>query len=215
MSTLWLDTSTVDTSLALLEDGKILSLHVDQANALDFIFESLDTALEEAGQEFADLEKIYYCCGPGSSLGLRIASMALRTWKVTHPKIELFAAYTLPVYAALHAYRPEAPEAFTLLAQHRKDTWYKVRYADNAVSEMSELSDGEVSDLEAAPLYHVRQRKFATQPPSHSQPMEPNLAALPNVLLQSELFQLTPEPILFPATAPTFRKWTPERHRKA
>ena len=198
-----------------MDDGKILSLHIDQANALDFIFESLNDALEKAGQEFTDLEKIFYCCGPGSSLGLRIASMALRTWKVTNPSIELFAGYTLPLYAALHTCRSETPHSFTLLAQHRKDTWYKVTCMGDTVSEMSELSDEEVSGLEDLPLYHIRQRKFATQPPAHSQPMAPNLTAIPKVLEQSELFHSTPQPILFPVTIPTFRKWTPERHRKA
>ena len=73
---LWLDTSTQDTSLALLQNSEILSLNVQESNALDYLFETLQVLLDETQNRFSDLRSIYYCSGPGSSLGLRILSMA-------------------------------------------------------------------------------------------------------------------------------------------
>ncbi len=209
---LWLDTSTQDTSLALLQNSEILSLNVQESNALDYLFETLQVLLDETQNRFSDLRSIYYCSGPGSSLGLRILSMALRTWKVTHPDIQLMAGYTLPVYAAMEALRTNAQDSFTLLAQHRKDTWYSAVYQNGTTSEMNQMSDSEVQSLDGN-IFHIRQRKFATQPPESSQLLYPNLDALPQILGTAQLLQATDEPTLFPDTTPTFKKWTPQRHR--
>ena len=209
---LWLDTSTQDTSLALIESGEILSLKVQESNALDYLFESLQELLKETGRGFSDLHSIHYCSGPGSSLGLRILSMALRTWKVTHPDVQLMAAHTLPAYAAMELHRSGSPENFTLLAQHRKDTWYGVECSNGEISQMNELSDEQVQSLDGN-IFHIRQRKFATQPPEFSQVLQPNLEALPKILGDSNIFQSTTEPTVFPETTPSFKKWTPQRHR--
>ena len=209
---LWLDTSTQDTSLALIEHHELLSLKVQESNALDYLFESLQELLQETDMEFSDLNSIYYCCGPGSSLGLRILSMALRTWKVTHPNVQLMSAYTLPAYAAMELHRSGSPQNFTLLAQYRKDTWYGVDCSSGSISTMNELSDEEVQSLDGN-IFNIRQRKFATQPPESSQVLQPNLDALPKVLGDSTIFQSTAEPTVFPETTPSFKKWTPQRHR--
>jgi tRNA A37 threonylcarbamoyladenosine modification protein TsaB len=209
---LWLDTSTQDTSLALIENSEVVSLKVQESNALDYLFETLQVLLDETQNRFSDLQSIYYCSGPGSSLGLRILSMALRTWKVTHPNIQLMAGYTLPVYAALEALRPNAPESFTLLAQHRKDTWYSTVHQSGTNLEMNQMSDSEVQSLDGT-IFHIRQRKFATQPPESSQLLYPNLKALPNIIGSARLFEATDVPTVFPETTPAFKKWTPQRHR--
>jgi tRNA A37 threonylcarbamoyladenosine modification protein TsaB len=210
--TLWLDTSTQDTSLALFENGESLSLQVQESNALDYLFETLHQVFNETGKNFGDLHSIHFCSGPGSSLGLRILTMALRTWKVTHPHIRLMSGYTLPVYARLETSRKDAPDAFTLLAQHRKDTWYAVEASGESVSEMNEYSDDDVQSMHGN-IYHIRQRKFASQPPEKSRELQPNLTALPEILGDTKLFQPVDMPVVFPETSPSFRKWTPQRHK--
>ena len=212
--TLWLDTSTMDTSLALVDGDQTLAQRTAEASALDFIFEELADMFLETGVRFPDIESIHYVCGPGSSLGLRIACMALSSWKTAFPSLELRAAHTLPIYAALHAQEPSSPKEFQLLAQHRKDTWYHIQSTQECLTKMNALGDGQVAQLEGN-LYHLRQRKFATPPPPGSQPLQPNLKALPAVLQDETLFQTVENPTVFPETTPTFKKWIPQRHKKA
>jgi tRNA A37 threonylcarbamoyladenosine modification protein TsaB len=213
-TTLWLDTSTQDTNIALVREDRILALRCAEANALAFLFDELASMLLETGIRFPDIHSLHYVCGPGSSLGLRIACMAISTWKTAYPGLRLQAAHTLPAYAALHGLCPDAPPAFTLLAQHRKDTWYQVAHENGNISTMNTLSDDEVSKLEGN-LYHLPQRKFATSPPTSSQPLSPYLPALTEILQIPGLFQTVEKPTVFPEIVPTFKKWVPQRHSKA
>lgn len=212
--TLWLDTSTMDTCLALVVENKVLTQRIAEASALDFIFDELAGMFLETGVRFPDIESIHFTCGPGSSLGLRIACMALSTWKTAFPSLELRAARTLPIYAALHAQDPSSPNEFRLLAQHRKDSWYHIQSSQDGLTKMNAIDDAQVAKLEGH-LYHLRQRKFATPPPRSSQPLQPNLQALPTILQDENLFQSVEKPTVFPETTPSFKKWIPQRHKKA
>ncbi len=211
---LWLDTSSLETSIALLQDGRLLTHRTSETNTLDFLFSGLAGCLREQDLAFQDLGTIYYCEGPGSSLGLRIAAMALKTWKATHPGLRLSTCRSLPLHAALLAHSTETPECFTLVAQHRKGTWFSLQYDCNDGSrlEMNTLSDEEIPEIEG-PVYHMKQRKFATEPPAHFLPLETSLEALPEILKITGLFRKVDHPEFFDTGIPPFKKWTPQRHR--
>ena len=201
--------------MALLKDGEIIAHRTSEANALDFLFTGLEECLAEASASFGEIDGVCYCEGPGSAMGLRIAAMALMTWKTTSPKLCLHACRSLPLHAALFSLTPNAPDTFSLVAQWRKDTWYRFRHSKNDPPDwqtMDVLSDADAEALEGE-VFHVRQRKFATQPPSRFQPIPISLAHLPAALRMEGLLRATDQPEFFDPGMPSYKKWVPQRHR--
>jgi tRNA A37 threonylcarbamoyladenosine modification protein TsaB len=212
---LWLDASSIETSLALLRDGQLLSLRTSADNALDSLFTVLDACLHEHGLAFDDLSTLHYCGGPGSTLGLRIAAMARKTWKTLRPGLRLRTCNSLPLQTALLAQEPDAPARFTLVAQHRKGLWYKTEHHAGQPLQTTPdtLADEDIPQLQGT-VFHMQQRTFATPPPEHFQPMPLHLRNLPAILHADGLFREVEQPELFDTGTPTFQKWTPARHTK-
>ncbi len=213
---LWLDTSCTETSLALLQDGELLTLRSSSENALDFIFTALDSSLAEHSLSFKDIIEIHYCGGPGSTLGLRIAAMALKTWKALRPGIDLFTSNSLLVQTALLAEEPNHPTNFTLIAQHRKGLWYSLEYNGKQYSKdkPNTLSDEDIPKLRGI-IFHMQQRKFASNLPDNFQPMPVHHKHISKILQNNEIFHPVDKPEFFDTGTPTFSKWTPERHSKS
>ncbi|MBT5379050.1 MAG: hypothetical protein HOK49_08795 [Opitutae bacterium] len=215
VTSLWLDTSARETSVALIHDDQILTHIISETNALDSLFNGLKTCLRSEGLAFEDVDDIHYCEGPGSSLGLRISAMALKTWKTLRPKIPLYACRSLPLHAILLAEDVETPDSFSLVGQWKKGNWFHLKHKKNFVvtaGEMNTLTDEEVLELKG-PVYHIKQRKFSTHPPTHFLPVSTNLNGLPKALATPGLFREVDQPELFNLGKPTFKKWTPGRHR--
>lgn len=213
---LWLDTSTPEPNLALLRDGQILTEPTCQGNALDVLFTALDTSLHEQGIAFDDLTTLHYCGGPGSSLGLRIAAMALRIWKALRPDLRLRTCSSLALQAALLTEEPDAPPHFILVAQHRKGIWYKVEHHTGhpRQSEPEAMGEDDIPELRGT-LFHMQQRKFATPLPPHFLPMPLHTKNLPAVLHIDGLFREVEHPEFFDPGTPSFQKWQPRRHKSS
>jgi tRNA A37 threonylcarbamoyladenosine modification protein TsaB len=214
-TSLWLDTSALETSIALVRGDQILIQRISETNALDFLFSALGNCLKSKGLAFEELDDIYYCEGPGSSLGLRIGAMALKTWKTLRPEMPLYACRSLPFHAILLAGDVETPDSFSLVGQWKKGTWFHLEHQKNATTaaeEMNTLTDAEVLELKG-PVYHIKQRKFSTQPAAHFLPVSTNLNGLPKALITPGLFRKVDQPEFFNIGTPTFKKWTPGRHR--
>jgi hypothetical protein len=214
-ASLWVDTSALETSIALVRDDQILIQHISETNALDFLFSALENCLKAKGLAFEELGDIYYCEGPGSCLGLRIGVMALKTWKTLRPEMPLYACRSLPFHAILLSEDVETPDSFSLVGQWKKGIWFHFEHKENAkpvVGGMNTLTDEEVLELKG-PVYHIKQRKFSTQPAAHFLPVSTNLNGLPKALITPGLFRKVDQPELFSLGTPTFKKWTPVRHR--
>ena len=123
-ASLWLDTSARETSIALVRGHQILIQRISETNALDFLFSALGNCLKSKDLAFEELGDIYYCEGPGSSLGLRIGAMALKTWKTLRPEMPLYACRSLPLHAILLAEDVETPDSFSLVGQWKKGLWF-------------------------------------------------------------------------------------------
>lgn len=78
--------------LPLVVDASSTPLHVgipngngwekmvtDQGQAMDGLFRAIGTLFEERSDEINSVNVIYFCCGPGSTLGLRLAATLVRT----------------------------------------------------------------------------------------------------------------------------------------
>ena len=56
-------------------------LHRVEAQALEGLFSATEKVLNDCGIEISKIKQVYFCEGPGSTLGLRLAAAFVRTLK--------------------------------------------------------------------------------------------------------------------------------------
>jgi len=76
-----LDTSSRRTWVGLKLAADKLRARSEAQDPSKTLFRLVDALLEETGLSLLDIGSLAYCAGPGSMLGARTASMAIRSWK--------------------------------------------------------------------------------------------------------------------------------------
>ena len=76
----------------------------DQGQAMDGIFRALNLLFSERSDNLNAVDVVYYCCGPGSTLGLRLAAAFVKTllWEAKG-RISLFQYNALDLASCLPA----------------------------------------------------------------------------------------------------------------
>lgn len=102
MKTLCMDTSHRYLVLALIEDGKVVASHMQEAwkKQSETIFVELIALMEEAKWQVDDIDRVVITRGPGSYTGIRIA-MSIAKVLTTRKDMELYTVSTLQLYAGL------------------------------------------------------------------------------------------------------------------
>jgi tRNA threonylcarbamoyladenosine biosynthesis protein TsaB len=82
MISLFIDTSSIDVSIAIIKDNKILSSITKEATGTHSIYTTkyLDDMLKEAKLKPKDINKIMVVNGPGSFTGVRIGVTIAKTY---------------------------------------------------------------------------------------------------------------------------------------
>lgn len=123
------------------------------------LFALLESLLEEAQLTLPEIASIAFCEGPGSMLGARTASMAIRSWQaidITGSQ-RLYSYSSLTAGAVLASRHPQTPESGLVVTDARRSSWNSLAYPASTVSEL-ELKDN--SELEAASLSLVTFSEF-------------------------------------------------------
>ncbi|MDQ8184423.1 hypothetical protein [Pelagicoccus sp. SDUM812002] len=76
-----LDTSSRKTWVGLKLDAHGLIAKSESQDPSKTLFKLVDAVLDEADISLENIASIAFCAGPGSMLGARTASMAIRSWK--------------------------------------------------------------------------------------------------------------------------------------
>ena len=117
---LLLDASSPKVQVGIPEAKGLRALHCAEEPALTSIFKGFQRCLEEIGRGADEIDAIFFCEGPGSTLGLRAALTLVKTLQSqVSPPPAIF------VYNALHAANlvcenPDKP----ILADYRQGQWY-------------------------------------------------------------------------------------------
>ena len=209
---LFLDASSVTVQAGLWHNGQWLAYRAAQAPALESIFVLVRDCLDDAGLGMEDVKGFLHCEGPGSVLGIRLAAMAIRAWRALPDWHEapVFACRSLPLVAALirHTREPEAD--FHLIAESRQTRW---NHLTSTAPKTVEEVEPEALEALTPPVYHLRQRKAWHEPPEGAIAITSDLRTCPELISQPGLFIPTDAPDLYQVNAPSFKTWTPERHR--
>ena len=204
-----LDASHPNVSIGLLQNGRWAALETDKAPALNALFALTEQCLKSADTSLEQVSTYIYCRGPGSMLGLRLAAMAIQTWRHLYPNSHLLS-YTSLDLARLELILKAPEQAFQLIADWKKTAWHWMESSSDNVGfvEVSELS---VESNE--PLYYLSQRKGWQSPPERAIPLEYSIQSMPELIHeQADFLKPVDKPEAFQHSEPVFQKWTPKRH---
>jgi hypothetical protein len=79
---LLIDSATPLIQVAVIEDGNITAAKSSLGNAIDLVPAFVQVLQSGTGLIFDNFDGMIYCSGPGSALGLRIALVSIKTWRI-------------------------------------------------------------------------------------------------------------------------------------
>ncbi|EDY84946.1 hypothetical protein VDG1235_4580 [Verrucomicrobiia bacterium DG1235] len=124
------DTSSRRTWVGLkLEPSKLVAESEEQ-DPSKTLFRLVEKLFGETGISLADLRSIIFCAGPGSMLGARTASMAIRAWKGIGIAAaqNVFTYNSLQIGALIANASPDAPPCGLIITDARRSSWNTLPY---------------------------------------------------------------------------------------
>lgn len=143
-----LDTSSRKTWVGLKLCPNTLLSKSEEQDPSKTLFKLVEAVLDGAGKTLADLASIAYCAGPGSMLGARTASMAIRSWQ----GIGIKAAQTVFYYTSLHAGSHIASQSLggdgIVVTDARRSSWNALPFPCSPATALSLLTNEELENRE-------------------------------------------------------------------
>ncbi len=208
------DASSPGAQAGVLVDGQWASFAKLEGEASKVLFTAVETVLEEAGLTLNDIRGFAYCEGPGSTLGIRINSMAIRTWNsLMNTPMPIFSYRSLNACAASVEYQEPTDTSYAIFSDLRKNIWNALRV--NEDSETGELEIVEAKDLGnwPKPRYYIQQRLFSPGKPEGSEALDYSIESLGAENRLIDLLRKVETPEVLQTTETTFKKWVPARHK--
>lgn len=198
----------VGVRVGVLSGGRWAGQGVSPDGALEGLFGCVETALAEAGLRLDQIRSFALCVGPGSVLGIRIASLAVRAWSALEPRpVFVWESLTALARASLDA-GERGP--FLVAVESRLKRWHALEVA-------SDGSLGAPFEAEAAQLNATGRRILASSEAapgvltSHVAVPHP-WSGLPGAFARPGFLRLEPRPDAL-NVADDFAVWSGERHR--
>ena len=178
------------------------------------LFHAVEALLTKTGLSLEDMQSFAYCAGPGSTLGIRINSMALRTWNSLGTSPKPIYAYRSLV-AATVLIRSELKESgpFTVLSDLRRRSWNALAVDEHATPGEIQIVEEDVLPAWPEPRFFIQQRIHTPGIPHGATVIRYDLETIgPMAEFLATLTQVD-SPKVFQTTTTKFKKWTPTRHR--
>jgi len=202
-----LDAASGRFQTGLLRAGQPAVWRSNAAEAGKALFQDSTAVLDEFGLRLDEIAAFAYCTGPGSMLGIRTVSMALRTWNTLKPRpVYAFQSLAVAARAEWHC----RPRAFAMIADARRDTWHcQVVAADGMLSPLSRVPAAALPEGELLTPAHFRAWATPVRPTSIC---SYDLSALLPLVLHDDLFLESATPDVFQHEAPEYKKWSAQTH---
>jgi len=197
-------TSPVQVGIPALNSWK--ALHQVESQALEGLFSATGKVLEISGYKISNINCVYFCEGPGSTLGLRLAAAFVRTirWSQKSSDFKVFSYNALDLASIL------APQKNAIIqAPFRVGLRFvRISNIESKNSEKKIIPEDEAL-REYPNSYHL------PDPRKRSKPVDPEKTLVYDLSLIEGLNHL--KIISKPCTdilpynpkAPKFKKWTP------
>jgi tRNA threonylcarbamoyladenosine biosynthesis protein TsaB len=210
---LLIDSSAARVNVGLLRREAGAAWRQSPREAGIAIFEGVDGVLAEAGIGVHDLGAFVFCEGPGSTLGIRTAAMALRTWQVAGPAVRPAYAYRSLELVAHDLQSAEVRLPFAVIADARRNAWHFVAAADGQViGPLQRVPRATVADFPGE-LYMPADFRAWAAPPRPARSIPYPVPQLWQRQGDADLLRPAPQPDAFLHEESTYAAWTPQIHR--
>ena len=178
------------------------------------LFEAVKLLLKQTEFQLEDIQSFAFCEGPGSTLGIRINSMALRTWlSLSDAPKPIYAYRSLVAASILIGAKRDDQSPFTVLSDLRKNNWNGLKVSpENESESIQTVTLEELSDWPSDRFY-IQQRIHSPGVPPDTEQIDYDLKSLGTNPQFLACLRPVEKPDIFQTTKTEFKKWTPSRHR--
>jgi tRNA threonylcarbamoyladenosine biosynthesis protein TsaB len=194
--------------VGVLSGGRWVGQGLSPDGALEGLFGCVEAALADAKLKLSDIRSFALCVGPGSVLGIRIASLAVRSWSALEPRPIFVWESLAGIARSALAAGEKGP--FLVAAESRLKRWHALEVSGDG-------SLGVPFEAEAAQLNASGRRVLASSEAAPAVlpsliPVPHPWSALPTFFAQSGFLREEPRPDAL-NVANDFATWSGERHR--
>jgi tRNA threonylcarbamoyladenosine biosynthesis protein TsaB len=204
---LLLDAALPSVYAGVLCRGAWLALERRDAPAAETLFPAVETALRRSGVRLEGLSGFFYCEGPGSILGSRIAAMALLTWRRRPGGEDLpCRVYRNLDLLAHRLLAGGATPPFALCSDARRGHWNFVEVASGGeIHAPRRLSDEELATREL-PMWRPEETGPSRPAPVETRPLDYDLSDAAPWLYRGSLARPAANPEPWVIKPPEYQK---------
>ncbi|MBL4575227.1 MAG: hypothetical protein JKY51_03900 [Opitutaceae bacterium] len=175
------------------------------------IFRGIQFCLEKSPIQLENILSIIYCEGPGSILGIRTATMALRTWIHTAASpLSIYRYKSLSLAAAGLGFNNTETSPFSVILDARRGRWHTLTTTQQDFLGEIKSIDSNQASLIPHTIFYPKGFPLKTSLPFTYQECDYTPSLLSNTALLEKIVQQTISPDVFITGETTYQKWTPE-----
>ena len=201
------DASTSPVQIGIPEANGWTAIIRSDEQALEGLFSASEKTMKETGRKISEINRIFYCEGPGSTLGLRIAAAFVRTLRWTNKK----PAFSVFSYNALDLASALAPDReCTIQAPFRMGLRFvRIPHEDPQKSEKKIIPEEEAFGQYPS-SYHLPDIRKRSKSVSPKQTLTYDLSKINGLADLLPISRPCPEILPYNPKAPVFKKWSPQ-----
>ena len=208
---LFLDTSSAQFEVGLLKDKRWLSRKSSQEPALEGLFQVVEGCLYEANETIEGLKGVIFCSGPGSILGARVASVAVKTWQILREhEFDIYSFENLHCLA-LQRLEEDPKGTFAICNFWKRDNWNVLKVQSGKVTRIKVLSTTQLESFEGD-IYYFKQRSNDAEPSFDFECIENDLELFPRFINSENFLRKTSEPEIYTQDVTVYKKWDAQIH---
>ena len=197
-----IDVSSPDIQVGIAHDQGWKGLIASSGQVMDCLLPTIDQLFKRHDGSFQQLDALFYCCGPGSTLGLRLAASVVKTllWEKEY-KIPFFQYNALDLASCMTKKEPQSLQAPFRMGRRI------IRTGERAKVGKKEIVDEQAAMQKYPQSLHLAgPRKIALEIP-HDQILEYNLEKVKGLSDLYPLAEATDQPVPYSPEPAKFVKW--------
>jgi tRNA threonylcarbamoyladenosine biosynthesis protein TsaB len=198
----------VGVRVGVLSGGRWIGQGVSPEGALEGVFGCVEVALAEAKLSLSEIRSFALCVGPGSVLGIRITSLAVRSWSALEPR-PVFVWESLAGLAR-SALTTGEPRPFLVATESRLKRWHALEVSKEGA--LGVPFEAEAAQLNGAGLRVLSASEAAPAVLSSHVAVPTPWSALPTFFTEAGFLRAESRPDAL-NVANDFAVWSGERHR--
>ncbi len=211
---LFLDTSSSQVEVGVIRNKQWLSRKTSSEPALESLFSMVDECLAIADTSLKELEGVVFCSGPGSMLGARVTSVAIKTWSLLREKALDVYNYENLYWLALSFSKATSEKTFSICSFWKRDHWNVLNVENGEFDKIKVLTGENLSNLSGS-LHYYKQRDNSPDPSVEYSFILNELETFPQFSEALCLLTKSDEPTIYTQQSTVYKKWEPSFHQVA